>query len=248
MARIGIISSLLAIAASALTGVKAEEIHGTVIIKQRLTRQRVTAAPSLYQRGPAVELRSDSQDDPLAAERARVVIYLEGPNPGNRPSHPLTATMEQKDRRFIPELLVIPIGSTVSFPNLDPIFHNVFSLSKPKSFDLGNYPKDHTRMVTFLKPGVEFVNCHLHPNMSAAIVVTPNGWLATAGRDGRFVLRDVPAGPYTIVAWHKAAGSFKQAVKVLPSRGASVEFFVPLDANGVDRGAENGITRAEARR
>ena len=208
--------------------------------KQRLTRQRVTAASNLYDRGPAVELRSDPQDDPLAAERARVVIYLEG----NFPSKPITATMEQKERRFIPELLVIPVGSTVSFPNLDPIFHNVFSLSKAKSFDLGNYAKDHTRTVTFSKPGVEFVNCHLHSNMSAAIVVAPNQWCATADRAGNFILRDVPAGPYTIVAWHKAAGSFRQTVVVAPNRGASVTFFVPIDANG----AETGVARVEARR
>jgi len=163
------------------------------------------------------------------------VVYLEG----EFPTGGISAIMEQKDRRFVPELLVVPVGSTVSFPNLDQIFHNVFSLSKPKSFDLGNYPKDQTRTVTFTKPGVEFVNCHLHPNMSAAIVVTPNKWRATADRAGHFVLRDVPAGPYTVVAWHKAVGYFKQVVKVIPNRGASVEFFVPLD---------DAIARVEARR
>jgi len=240
MARSRLTTAILLIATSVPAVAKAEDIRGTIIIKQKLTRRRVTLAASLYQRGPAVELHSDPQDDPLAAERVRVVIFLEGP----LRSDPVTATMEQKDRRFIPELLVIPVGSTVSFPNLDPIFHNVFSLSKTRSFDLGNYPKERTRMVTFTKPGVEFVNCHLHPNMSAAIVVTPNGWRAAADRDGRFVLRDVPAGPYTIVAWHKAAGFFKQSVNVLPGRGAAVEFFVPLDENGV----ESGVNRVEAHR
>jgi plastocyanin len=231
-----ITTSVLLIAACVAAGASGEEIRGTVIVKQRLTKQRVTVAPTFYQRGPAVDLRSDAHDAPLASERARVVVYLEG----EFPTDGISATMEQKDRRFVPELLVVPVGSTVSFPNLDQIFHNVFSLSKPKSFDLGNYPKDHTRTVTFTKPGVEFVNCHLHPNMSAAIVVTPNGWRATADRDGHFVLRDVPAGPYTVVAWHKAAGYFKQVVRVVPNRGASVEFFVPLD--------DNGIARVEARR
>ena len=235
MAQFRLISSVLLIATS-LGAANAEDIRGTVVIKRRLTRQRVTAAHSLYERGPAVELRSDPQDDPLASERARVVIYVEGQFAAN----PVTATMEQKDRRFIPELLVIPVGSTVTFPNLDPIFHNVFSLSKPKSFDLGNYAKDHTRTVTFAKPGVEFVNCHLHPNMSAAIMVTPNAWRAVADRDGRFVLRDLPAGPYTVVAWHKAAGFFKRTVTVAPNRGGSVEFFIPLD--------ENGVRSVEARR
>jgi plastocyanin len=237
MARIRLATTILLLASAAY----AEDIHGTVIIKQRLTRMRVTAAATLYQRGPGVELRSDHPGDPLAAERARVVVYLEGRFPsGSIAAGSMTAIMEQKDRRFVPELLAIPVGSTVSFPNCDHIFHNVFSLSKPKSFDLGNYPKDQTRTVTFVKPGVEFVNCHLHSNMSAAIVVTPNKWCTIADRNGRFTLRDVPAGLYTIIAWHKAVGCIKQPVGVIPGRGATVEFFVPID--------ENGIARVEALR
>jgi plastocyanin len=217
---------LLALSSSLPSG--AEEIHGTVIIKQRLTRKRVTAAADGYARRPAVPFHSDLKDDPLAAERARVVIYVDGPgalDPAG--SHPVPA-IEQKDRRFVPELLVVSAGSAVSFPNLDPVFHNVFSLSKPKSFDLGNYPKDQTRTVALTRPGIEFVNCHLHPNMSATIVVTPNEWHATADRAGRFTLHNVPAGPRTIVAWHKAAGSIRQNVDVVPGRGATVEFFVPI--------------------
>ncbi len=223
---------------------KSEDIHGTVIVKQRLTKKRVTAAPALYQRGPAVELRSDANGDPLGDERSRVVVYLEGPLPSSvTPRTPAAATMEQKDRRFIPELLVIPVGSTVSFPNLDPIFHNIFSLSKPKSFDLGNYTRDHTRVVTFSKPGIEFINCHLHPNMSATIFITPGEWYTIADRDGRFCLRDIPPGSYTIVAWHKAVGWFRQSARVEPKRGASIEFFLPLgERDGEDR------ARVEARR
>ena len=107
-------------------------------------------------------------------------------------------------------MIVVPAGSTVSFPNLDPIFHNVFSLSKPKSFDLGNYPKDHTRTVTFPKPGIVIVGCHLHANMSAVIVVTPNRWSTTADAQGHFTLPAVPPGAYTVVAWHKSVGIFPQ--------------------------------------
>src|SRR6266478_2542793 len=98
----------------------------------------------------------DPVNDAMAVERARVVVYVEGIVPGS----PRTGTIEQRNRQFLPEILVLPIGSTVSFPNMDPIFHNVFSLSKPRTFDLGNYPKNHTRTVTFTKPGIVFVNCH----------------------------------------------------------------------------------------
>ena len=109
---------------------------------------------------------------------------------------------------------MIQAGAKVSFPNLDPIFHNVFSLSGAKTFDLGNYPKGDTRMVIFPEPGIVYVNCHLHPNMTATIVVDAKQWNTKADRDGHFVLPDVPPGKYTVVAWHKAAGFFRQQVDV----------------------------------
>ena len=217
-----LIAVLLSIVA--LATVRAAEIEGMVTIQHKLTKHRVTAPASSYERGVAVKLASDQADDPLAFERMRVVIYLE--------SEPLTATMEQKNREFTPDTVVVPVGSTVSFPNLDPIFHNVFSLSKPKTFDLGNYPKDHTRMITFSKPGIVFVDCHLHPNMAGVIVVTPNKWSAKADATGRFLLSGVPPGSYRVVAWHRAAGFFRQSVKVTENRPNAVQFVIPLGENG----------------
>ena len=207
---------------------RAADIEDTIIIKRRLTKRRVTAPVGAYQRGVNVELPSGPEGDFLAFERARVVVYLEG----QLPSHPITATLEQKDRQFGTDTLVVPVGSTVSFPNRDPIFHNVFSLSKPKTFDLGNYPKDHTRTVSFSKPGIVFVNCHLHPNMAAAIVISPNQWSVKADASGHFVLTGVPPGNYTIVAWHRAAGFFRQRVRVAQDQASTVEFTIPLDENG----------------
>ena len=217
--RIALLSLLGVLAA------RAADIAGTVLVTHKLTKRKVTAPASSYARGTAVRLGADPSADPLAFERTRVVIYLEG----QFQSKPRTAIMEQKDRRFVPDTLVVPAGSTVSFPNLDPIFHNVFSLSKPKTFDLGNYPKDHTRRVVFPQPGIVFVNCHLHPNMAGVIVVTPNQWNTKADATGRFVLPAVPPGSYTIVAWHKAAGFFRQTVKVGDSRASIVQFVIPLD-------------------
>ncbi len=193
-------------------GARAETIEGTVVIKRQLTKRRVTAAVPLYQRGQGVPLAADAEDDPLAAERSRVVIWLEGRvPPGEDAAKPEIAKMTQENRRFIPETVVIPAGGKVSFPNLDPIFHNVFSLSKAKTFDLGNYPKGDTRTVSFPEPGIIYVNCHLHPNMTAVIVVTPNQWHTEADRSGKFSLSGVPPGEYSVVAWHKAAGFFSPA-------------------------------------
>jgi plastocyanin len=224
------------LAATAMTApLKAVNVNGTVVIRKKLTRRRVTAQVPLYQRGTAVELGADPEQDPLAFERSRVAIYLEGQFPVDRgvvPTVPsVPAKMEQMNRRFVPETLVIEAGSKVSFPNMDPIFHNVFSLSGSRSFDLGNYPKGDTRMVTFSEPGVVYVNCHLHSNMTGTIVVTPNRWHTKADRDGRFELQDVPAGKYTIVAWHKAAGYFRQTVTVQAAM-EPVEFLIPIDDQG----------------
>ena len=172
----------------ALGTLDAANIEGTVIIKRKLSNRAITASASSYQRGAAVQLAVDNKEDPLSFERRHVVIYLDGP----LGSKPVNAVMEQKNRRFSPDLLVVPAGSTVSLPNQDAIFHNVFSLSKPKSFDLGNYPKGETRAVTLANPGVVFVNCHLHPNMGAAIFVTPNQWNTQANAAGHFQISDVP--------------------------------------------------------
>jgi plastocyanin len=219
-------AALLTLALLGLAPAYSADIQGTVIIERRLTKAKVTAAAGGYSRGVAVELQADSAADGLDFERSHVVIYLEGA----LASKPITATLEQKGRQFLPDLLVIPAGSTVSFPNLDPIFHNVFSLSKPKEFDLGNYPKDHTRTVVFSKSGIVFVNCHLHSNMGAVIVIAPNQWNTKSDAAGHFRLCDVPPGNYTIVAWHKSAGFFRKPVTVSDAGSTPVSFFIPLAA------------------
>lgn len=215
------------------------DITGVVTVKQRLTRPSVTASVSMYERGPAVELGQDTENDPLAAERERVVIWIEGNGPSKssgisgRP-----ASMQQANRRFEPDMVVIPAGGTVAFPNMDPIFHNVFSLSKPKSFDLGNYPKGDSRTVVFPKPGIVYVNCHLHPNMAGVIVVTPNAWYAKVPKDGNFSIRDVAPGNYTIVAWHKAAGFIRREIQVADGHENAVNFLVPIDPAVTGAGAK----------
>jgi plastocyanin len=206
----------------------AADITGTVVIERKLTKRKVTSAAELYQRGTPVPLLPEESDS-LAWERSHVAVYLEGPAPSNAPVvSAATLSMGQQHRRFVPDLLVIPVGSVVSFPNFDPIFHNVFSLSKPKSFDLGNYPEGQTRMVTFRNPGIVFVNCHLHSNMAASIVIAPNQWSARVDPSGQFVLPSVPPGTYTLVAWHKTAGFFRHPVRVTEQGGAHVEFLIPL--------------------
>lgn len=218
----------------------AQDISGTIIIKKRLTPRSVTASVSVYQRGPSVKLGRAADKDPVAFELSRVVIYLEG-NPVGAPdtvasSEPLN--IQQIDRQFVPDLAVVPVGATVSFPNLDPIFHDVYSLSKSRSFDLGAYDKGQTRRVTFNKPGVVEIYCHLHPNMAATIVVTANRFYAQPDRNGQFRIPNVPPGHYTLVAWHKTAGFFRQSIDVRADQTTTADFLIPLDTEPKVESAE----------
>jgi plastocyanin len=209
-------------------GAHSETVSGTIVIKKTLTKRNVTPSVSVYQRGEGVKLGKNAAEDPLAYERTHVVVYIEGPGPSGAQPSPSTAQIAQIDRRFTPDLVIVPVGSTVSFPNMDPIFHNVFSLSKARSFDLGSYDKGETRKVTFAKAGIVDVYCHLHANMSATIVVTPNRWYAQPSATGEFHIEDVPPGEYTLVAWHRFAGFFRKSITVAPGHGAVADFLIPL--------------------
>jgi plastocyanin len=226
--RLGILIAIILLVA----GARAQSITGTIRIEKKLTKRRVTPSVSIYQRGAAVELGKDAEEDPLEFERSRVVIYLEGAGPATIDSaSPPPLKMQQLDRRFTPDLLVVPVGSTVSFPNMDPIFHNIFSLSKPKTFDLGSYDKGETRQVVFPKPGIVDVYCHLHPNMTATVVVTPNRWYARSDRSGHYEIQNVPPGTYTVVAWHKSAGFFRKSIVIENGHDSVADFFIPISAD-----------------
>ncbi len=141
------------------------------------------------------------------------VVYLRG-RIGPPPAPAMDAVMAQHDTAFVPSLLVIPVGTTVRFPNQDPFFHNVFSYSVGGRFDLGRYPMGQSKEVTFDEPGIVKVYCEVHESMRAAIVVTENRWWARPDEDGRFRLEGVPAGTYTLVAWQADRGEVEQEVLV----------------------------------
>ncbi len=126
------------------------------------------------------------------------VVYAE-PVDRPAPARPASAKLGQKDKTFTPPVLVVPVGSTVEFPNDDPIFHNVFSLSSPAPFDLGLYRAGESKQRTFAQPGIYRVFCNIHPQMTASIVVVPTPYATVAAADGRFSL-DLPAGNYRVTA------------------------------------------------
>ena len=129
------------------------------------------------------------------ADRSGVVVWLE-PLDGHEATTPRHERMIQKNKTFTPHILPISMGSSVEFPNLDPIFHNAFSNFNGQVFDLGLYPPGKSKTVTFRRPGVVRIFCNIHPAMSAVIVVVDTPYYAVSDRTGRFILPDVPAGRY----------------------------------------------------
>lgn len=204
-----------------LSAAIAGEIHGRIVITKVLTKPRVTIT-AYEQRGAAPK-----REEPSALnEFSRVVVYVDAP--AETLPVPVRAVLNQRNQRFDPEFLVVPIGSSVDFPNNDPFFHNVFSLSRAKSLDLGYYPAGQSRTVRFDKAGVVQVYCHLHPNMTAAIVVAPNAWHTQPDEAGRFALPRLKPGRTKLVAWHRSAGFFEKTVEV-PETGVSrVDFEIPV--------------------
>lgn len=139
-----------------------------------------------------------------ATQKATItaVIWLTVVDPGSTPSPPPSSyTLVQKNKEFSPHLLIIPVGSTVQFPNQDPFFHNVFSLFDGRRFDLGLYEAGSTRSVRFTREGVSYVFCNIHPDMSAVILTLASPYFAIVGESSNAVIRDVPAGQYRLHVW-----------------------------------------------
>ncbi|HEX7880375.1 MAG TPA: hypothetical protein VF720_13250 [Candidatus Eisenbacteria bacterium] len=129
-----------------------------------------------------------------------VLIPADGSAPPVVTKHPV---IDQKDERFQPSALVVQTGTTVDFLNSDPFYHNVFSLSSPRKFDLGRYRKGSSRPVTFEKPGLVRLFCDIHPSMLGYVLVSPSPWGAAASPEGNFAITDVPPGTYDVMVWHE---------------------------------------------
>jgi len=205
----------------------AAELNGRVLVTRQLTKKRVTL-PIYQLRGMSPTPGRDTSQP--VNEYSALAVFLEGNS--SDAGKPVRVELRQEGQQFAPQLLVVPVGSTVSFPNADPVFHNVFSLSGAKKFDLGYYPAGQTRVVTFSEPGIVQVYCHLHANMYAAIVVTPNRWYAQPGEEGTFSLHDIPPGTYTLVAWHMNAGFFRKTVRISSEQATDVLLNIPIRDEG----------------
>jgi plastocyanin len=155
-----------------------------------------------------------------------VVVWLEplGRTPAAAvpDSHP-PAVMVQKMKAFTPHVVAIPAGTSVEFPNYDPIFHNAFSSYSGQVFDVGLYPPGRSRTVTFKREGVVRVFCNIHSTMSAVIVVLKTPYYAVSDMSGRFAIKNVPPGEYQLHVYHERA---------LPQNLQSMEQTVRVAAEG----------------
>jgi plastocyanin len=122
------------------------------------------------------------------------------------PSAPKQALrLTQHNKSFEPHLLVVPVGAVVQFPNRDPFFHNVFSLFEGKRFDLGLYEAGSTRNVSFDRPGISYIFCNIHAEMSAVVIALETPYYGISNGKGEIVIPDVPVGHYSMHSWYETA-------------------------------------------
>jgi plastocyanin len=155
-----------------------------------------------------------------AADRRQSVVYLETAPRGAFAELPAgRVSLDQRHEQFVPHVLAITVGTTVDFPNSDQTFHNVFSLSPVRTFDLGRYPVGQSRSVRFDKAGIVPVFCDIHSHMSAYILVFNHPFFALTDANGRYAISGVPAGSYTVAVWSEMGRAEPQKLTV-PEGGA----------------------------
>jgi plastocyanin len=210
---------LAAMAGSRPAAQEPASIRGRVSVGVPVAAKRAT---STYSRSvPTITLAPES-------ELRHVVIYLK--DAPKTAVAPMRAEIRQRGENFVPRVVAVTVGSEVDFPNEDPLYHNVFSLSRVKTFDLGRYPRGKSRGERFDKPGLVKVFCQIHSHMSATVMVFDHPWFSIPDEGGTFTLPAVPPGMHQITAWHERLGDTTLQVRVEPGRPATADFVLPVPA------------------
>ena len=140
-----------------------------------------------------------------------VVVWITPSRPVDSANAPGVVRLIQKDKRFSPHVVAVRVGTEIEFPNQDPFFHDVFSIYRGKPFDLGLYESGTARRVRFSQPGVSYIFCNIHPDMSAAVVALSTPYYAVTSSDGSFQINHVPAGRYKMEFWYESASDAELA-------------------------------------
>lgn len=175
-----------------------------------------------------------TEADGRPAAGADAIVYITG---FTEPPAGAIAQIEQKGRRFHPELVAVTVGDKVAFPNRDPFLHNVFSQSPPRKFDLGSFKKGESKDREFTNPGVVEVYCNIHPEMAATILVLPNRRHTRVGPDGKFAIDGVPPGTWTVFAYTRRAPRPVSA-KITVTAGADTAIDLAI-ARGAEQAHKN---------
>jgi plastocyanin len=205
---------------TALLGLIPECSFGQATIEGRVELPRTSAAPVIIKRYEIV-----TKGGVLATKPPLAVVYLEGSFPKKNSS--AETKMSQKDLNFVPALLPVQTGTRVAFPNLDDTYHNIFSFSPAKRFDLGRYRPDERPIpsVVFDQPGLVTVRCDIHEHMRALILVLDTPHFVMSDADGRFRLSGLPPGHYTLKAWLSSRTTLEHSVEL--ASGSTVQVNLP---------------------
>jgi plastocyanin len=215
--------------ALALGGVLSLGIGGPTAQEPAVVRGRVEIGIPVATRRPTAAYPTRSVPGMKLApesELRHVVVYVRNAPPQH--VAPTRAVIRQSNETFVPRVVAVTVGSEVDFPNDDAIYHNVFSLSRAKNFNLGRYPRGETRRVRFDRPGVVKVFCEIHSHMSATVMVFDHTWFAVPDQGGRFELPPVPPGDRQITAWHERLGDTTVNVRLESGRALETDFVLPV--------------------
>ncbi|MBM3820973.1 MAG: hypothetical protein FJW14_18430, partial [Acidimicrobiia bacterium] len=192
---------------------QAPEVRALGALRGRVDIRRIVPAP---ERRPGVSDLGTPAPRELPDSR-RAVVYLESaPSGAFEDLEPARMRMDQRNETFIPHVLAVTAGTLVDFPNNDSTYHNVFSLSRAKRFDLGRYARGRSKAVRFDRPGIVRVFCDIHSHMSAFVLVFSHPYYSTTEADGRFRIDNVPPGSYTVTVWHEGQTRDSRTVVVPP--------------------------------
>jgi plastocyanin len=190
----------------------AGDLHGRVLRSPAATAPR--PAINRYRRS-GTEARSARQADNCNCNPGLYsVVWLKADSMTAVTTKAPEPVMAQEGKRFVPSVLAVQVGTTVDFPNLDPFFHNVFSYSKPKRFDLGRYPKGESERVTFDKPGIVKIFCEIHASMRAYVHVLNSPFHAVSNEQGVLVISGVPDGDYELEVWQEGQDNLTTRVAI----------------------------------
>ena len=218
--------AILAAGVGMLSGIRADVELGAAVNATIRGRVELRHSPPDLARRPNVsDLGLSRPHDPT--DRRRSVVYLEtAPRAAFEQRDDVRVKLDQRNEAFVPHVLAIVAGTTVDFPNNDQTYHNVFSLSPTKPFDLGRYAVGRSKSVRFDRPGIVRVFCEIHSHMSAFILVFAHRYFAVTDDEGRYRLDNVPPGTYTVVAWNESTPTESRRVAIAESGGEVEANFV----------------------